>query len=32
MVTDSSFTSYIPKNWKLKLHKQGHMILTKIKS
>ena len=32
MVTDSSYTSYIPKNWKLKLHKQGHMILTKIKS
>jgi len=32
MVTDSSCTTYIPKNWKLKLHNQGHLILTKIKS
>ena len=32
MVTDSSCTTYIPKNWKLKLHNQGHLILTKINS
>ena len=31
MVIDTSCTSYVPKNWKLKLHKQGHMILRKIK-
>ena len=31
MVIDTSCTSYIPKNWKLQLHKQGHMILKKIK-
>ena len=32
MVIDKSSTSYIPKNWKLKLHNQGHMILKKIKN
>ena len=31
MVIDTSCTSYVPKNWKLQLHKQGHMILRKIK-
>ena len=31
MVIDTSCTSYVPKNWKLKLHKKGHMILRKIK-
>ena len=30
MVIDSSSTSYIPKNWTLNLHSQGHMILKKI--
>ena len=32
MVTDNNCTSYVPKNWKLNLHKQGHMILRKIKN
>lgn len=32
MVIDKSSTSYIPKNWNLKLHSQGHMILKKIKN
>ena len=31
MVIDTSCTSYVPKEWKLQLHKQGHMILRKIK-
>ena len=31
MVTDNNCTSYVPKNWKLNLHKQGHMILRKNK-
>ena len=31
MVTDNNCTSYVPRNWKLNLHKQGHMILRKIK-
>ena len=32
MVTDNNCTSYVPNNWKLNLHKQGHMILRKIKN
>jgi N-methylhydantoinase A len=32
MVTDNNCTSYVPRNWKLNLHKQGHMILRKIKN